>query len=136
MAVIPHNRTWETWAPVVARLILGGQFLLGAAFKIPGTQGFMMEVAQSTQMGIPMAAMFVTLAFVLEVVAAFALILGFHARAAACVLAFFTLALAIIFYSNLSDPMTMGMFVSHLGLIAGLLFVSVYGAEKFAVRKD
>lgn len=136
MASIPHTRWWEVGAPVVARLLIGGQFLMGALYKIPGTQGFAMEVGQSAAMGMPYASAYVTIAFALEVVCALAIILGWHARAAACVLAFFTLALAIIFYGNFSDPMTMGMFVSHMGLIAGLLFISVYGAKSFAVRKD
>lgn len=136
MASIPHTRWWEIWAPVVARVLIGGQFLMGALFKIPGTQGFAMEVGQSAAMGMPFAAVYVSIAFVLETVCALAIILGWHARAAACVLAFFTFALAIIFYSNFSDPLTMGMFVSHLGLIAGLLFISVYGAKNFALRKD
>lgn len=136
MASIPHTRWWEVGAPVVARIIIGGQFLMGAMYKIPGSQGFTMEVGQSAAMGMSYASLYVTIAFALEVVCALAIILGWHARAAACVLAFFTLALAIIFYGNLSDPMTMGMFVSHMGLIAGLLFISVYGAKNFAVRKD
>jgi putative oxidoreductase len=134
---LPHfSRPYETWAPFVARLIFGGQFLLGASFKIPGTAGFAGEVAMSAQMGLPYTAIFVALAFLLEVVCGVALIIGWHTRHAAMVLAVFTLALAIIFYGNLSDPMTMGMFVSHLGLIAGLLYVSVYGAQKVAVQKD
>lgn len=134
---LPHfSRPYETWAPFVARLLFGGTFLMGAAFKIPTTQGFGMEVAMSAQMGLPYATYFVAVAFLLEVVAGVALIIGWHTRHAAMVLAVFTLALAIIFYSNFSDPMIMGEFVSHLGLIAGLLYVSVYGAQKVAVQKD
>jgi putative oxidoreductase len=134
---LPHfSRPYETWAPFVARLLFGFQFLLGAFFKIPGTPGFAGEVAMSAQMGLPFATYFVALAFLLEVVCGVALIIGWHTRHAAMVLAVFTLALAVIFYSNLSDLMTMGMFVSHLGFIAGLLYVSVYGAQKVAVMKD
>jgi len=133
----PHHYSfYERYAPVLARLIFGGQFLLGAAFKIPGTSGFAMETAQTAAMGLPYATIFVGIAFVLEVVCALCLIFGYRARAAAFVLAVFTLSLAIIFYGNISDPMTMGMFVSHLGFIAGLLYVSVYGAKTFALRKD
>jgi len=132
-----HYSLYERFAPVVARLIFGGQFLLGAAFKIPGTQGFAGEVAMTAAEGLPYATIFVGIAFVVEVVCALCIILGYRARAAAFVLAAFTLSLAIIFYtSNLSDPMMFGAFISHLGFIAGLLYVSVYGAKTFALRKD
>ncbi len=136
MAVIPHTRWYETWAPVVARVLLGGLFLMGAAFKIPGSHGFAMEAGMTAATGVPLASIAVLLAFLLEVIGALAIILGWHARAAACVLAFYTLALGIIFYANFSDPMVMGEFISHLGLVAGLLFVSVYGAKTFAIRRD
>jgi putative oxidoreductase len=134
---LPHfSRTYETWAPLVARLLFGFQFLLGASFKIPGTPGFAAEAGMTAAMGVPYAEVFVFFAFVLEVVCALALIVGWHTRHAAVVLAVFTLALAFIFYNNFSDPMTMGMFVSHLGFVAGLLYVSVYGAKSLAVQRD
>lgn len=131
-----HSRFYETWAPVVARVLFGGTFLLGASFKIPGTQGFTMESGMTAATGVPYADIFVFLAFLIEVILGICLIIGWHTRKAAVVLALFTLALAIIFYSNLSDLQTMGMFVSHLGLVAGLLYVSVYGAKRVALQKD
>jgi putative oxidoreductase len=131
-----YSRAYENWAPVVGRVLFGALFLMGAAFKMPGTQGFLMESGMTAAAGVPYAHIAVALAFVLEVVAGLALIVGCHARAAAFTLAIFTLALAIIFYSNWSDPMIMGQFVSHLGLIAGLLYISVFGATYAAVRKD
>lgn len=136
MASIPHARWWEMCAPVVARVLLGGLFLMGAAFKIPGTKGFVMESGMAAAAGVPFATILVGLAFLVEVIGGLAIILGWHARAAASVLAVFTLGLAIIFYSNFSDPMVMGQFISHLGLVAGLLFVSVYGAKNCAIKKD
>ncbi len=129
-------RIYERWAPFAARVLFGSTFLMGAAFKIPGTQGFVMESGMAAGMGLPYATIFVGLAFVVEVVGGLLVILGWHARAAALVLAVFTLALALIFYTNFSDQMVMGQFISHLGLIAGLLYVSVYGAQTIAIRKD
>lgn len=127
---------YQKWAPVVARIIFGLQFLLGASFKIPGTPFFAGEVAQTAAVGVPFPMVAVLLAFVLEVVLGLMLVFGWHARKAAMILAPYVLLLAVLFYRNLSDPMTMGMFVSHLSFIAGLLYVSVYGAQHFAVRKD
>lgn len=129
-------RAYEKWAPVIARIAFGLQFLLGAAFKIPGTPMFGMEVAQTAAAGVPLATVAVLLAFILEAAAGLMLVFGWHARKAAFVLAPYVLLLALIFYRNIADPMIMGEFVSHLAFIAGLLYVSVYGAQHFAVRKD
>jgi putative oxidoreductase len=130
-----HSQWFETWAPFAARLIFGFQFLLGAFFKLPWT-GFAGEVAATSAAHVPYASVFVSLALLLEIAGALCLIFGWHARKAAIVFAIYVLALGIIFYSNLSDLQTMGMFVSHLSTVAGLLFVSVYGAQHFALRKD
>lgn len=136
MTLPPFVRSYEHWAPVVARVVFGAMFLMGASYKIPGTEGFLVESGMTAAAGIPFATVAVFLAFVLEVVAGIALVIGWQARRAGFVLAVFTLALAFIFYGNLADPMVMGQFVSHLGLVAGLLYVSVYGARHAAVRKD
>jgi putative oxidoreductase len=128
-----HSSVYERYAPFLARLIFGFQFLIGALFKVLWHQA---EVAQTAAVGVPFPELAVWLAFVLEVVLALALIVGYHTRIAAFTLAVYTFALALIFYNNLADPMTMGMFISHLGFIAGLLYVSVYGARSFALRKD
>lgn len=136
MHLPPYSRAYENWAPVLGRVILGGLFLMGASMKIPGTEGFVMEAGMTAAAGFPFATVAVFLAFVLEVLGGLALIVGFQARRAALLLALFTLLLAFVFYRDFSDPMIMGQFVSHLGLIAGLLFVSVYGARHAAVSKD
>ncbi|KND49377.1 MAG: putative membrane protein [Parcubacteria bacterium C7867-008] len=131
-----RTRVYEQWAPVIARIILGAMFLMGASFKIPGTGGFGMETQMTADAGVPFAMIAVLLAFIIEVVAGLCLVVGYHAREAAFILAGFTLILAFVFYRNFADPMTMGQFVSHLGLIAGLIYVSVYGAQHVAVRRD
>jgi putative oxidoreductase len=152
MKFLHTSRLYGIWAPFIARLFFGFQFLLGAAFKIPGTTGFAMEVTQTASAGVPFANVAVFLAFVLEVLGGLMLIVGFRARLAAFLLAGFTAILAFVFYrggfgvlvtlisggvvSDPSDYMTMGMFVSHLAFIAGLLFVSVYGAKSLALKRD
>ena len=130
------SKAFEMYAPVVARVIFGLQFLMGATFKIPGTEGFVREAAMTAAAGWPLASVSVFLAFVLEVGAGLMLVLGWHTRAAAFMLAAFTLILAFLFYRNFSDQMVMGAFISHIAFVAGLLYVSVYGAKTFALRKD
>jgi putative oxidoreductase len=129
----PYSRSFEIWAPFVARLIFGFQFLLGAVFKVTWHAA---EVSQTAAVGVPFPELAVWAAFVLEVALGLALIVGYRVRQVGLILALYVLLLALIFYRNVADPMVMGMFVSHLGFIAGLLYVSVYGAQHIAVKKD
>jgi uncharacterized membrane protein YphA (DoxX/SURF4 family) len=108
--MVPYSRAYEHWAPAVARWIFGLQFLIGALFKITWHSA---EVAQTAAVGVPLPEIAVWLAFIWEVVAGISLIIGWKA-----------------------DPMVMGEFISHLSFIAGLLYVSVYGAQHIAVKKD
>lgn len=131
--MLPYSRAYETWAPFAARLIFGFQFLVGALFKVTWHAA---EVGQTAAVGVPFAEVAVWLAFVLELGAGIALIVGYRVRTVAFVLALYVLLLALLFYNQVTDPMIMGQFISHLAFIAGLLYVSVYGAQHVAVKKD
>lgn len=134
---LPHYiRAYENWAPVVARIIFGLQFLLAASFKIPGTIGFTAEAQYAAAAGLPLATIAVAIAFVLEVLAGVSLILGWKVRTMAFLLSGYVLLIALLFYRNIADPAMLGQFVSHLGLIAGLSYVAVYGARHFAISRD
>jgi putative oxidoreductase len=132
---LPHlTPTYERWAPFIARLIFGGAFLMSAFYKIPGSESYTMQVNMSDAAGLPFAGLLVTLAFVLELIAGICLIVGFHVRTAAAALAVFVLLIALTFYRDLSDMTQFPLFMSCLELIAGLIYVSVYGAQSVAVK--
>lgn len=133
--VLPHlTPIYEKWAPVAARVIFGGIFLMSAFFKIPGTEMFQMQVEMSAQAGIPLPLVAVFLAFVLEVVAGIALVVGWQTRTAAASLIVFTVLIALFFFRNLADQAQFVSFMGCVQLIAGLLYVSVYGAQSMAVK--
>ena len=127
---------YETWAPTIARIIFGLVFLMSASFKIPGSESFAMQVEMSAAVGIPLAYVAVVLAFILEVVGGVALVIGWQSRLFAFLLAGFVMLIAVFFYRNLSDQATMGLFINCLTLACGLVYVSVYGAQHVAVKKD
>lgn len=132
---LPHQyRAYEKWAPVAARVLIAVAFLVGAFFKLPGTDGFAMESQMTADAGVPFADIAVFLAFILEVAGGIALIVGYKTRLVAFVLTLFVILLTAIFHMNFADPMTLGAFVSHLSLIGGLLYVSVYGAQRVALE--
>src|SRR4051812_4421853 len=114
MNFLYNTRAYEAWAPVVARVLFAVPFLVGAYFKLPGSAMSAAEVAQTAAAGVPLASAAVMLAFILEVAAGIALIIGWQTRAWAFVLALYVLLLAAIFYHDFSNLMVFGMFVSHL----------------------
>src|SRR5882724_9692034 len=104
--MIPFNRAYEDWAPVVARLFLAIQFGVAALFKI---MGFGMEVSQTAAAGVPLANVAVAAALVLEVAGVVALLFGWRIRFISMLLAGYVALLAVIFYHNWSDPMLIGL---------------------------
>ena len=127
---------FERWAPFAARFMLAISFLFSAVGKIPGSESFTMEVGMSADAGLPFASVMITLAFILEIVCSGMLIIGFHARIAATLLAGFTFLIGLTFVRDLSDQTQMMIFFSCMNLIAGLLYVAVYGAKTLAVHPD
>jgi putative oxidoreductase len=137
MSYPPFNPIYEQWAPFLGRLILGGAFVFGALWKIPGTEMFAMQVGQTAAVGWPLATISVSLAFILEAVGGLALILGWKTRFFALVFVLYVALLTVLFnLPDMSDPMSIGTFVNHLIFIAGLLYVSVYGAKSIAIKAD
>ncbi len=136
MNFLYNTRSYEAWAPVAGRVLLAVPFLVGALFKIPGTQGFGMEASMTAQVGVPLATVAVFLAFVLELVAAIGFIIGWKVRPITAILIPYVILLTWLFHFNFSTPTDIGFFVDHLVLIGGLLYLSVYGAKHAAVQKD
>ena len=131
-----YNLNYEHWAPVVGRVLFALLFLVGALFKIPFTAGFAMESGMTAAHYVPLPNVAVFIGFVIEVVAAAALIVGYRTRMVAFWLMLYTILLTLIFHSGFESPDALGQFISHLGLIAGLLYMSVYGAQYAARERD
>lgn len=127
------SRPYETWAPVAGRMLFGFIFLMAASSKIPGTESFALQVAMTGAMGVPFAYIAVVLAFLLEAVGGLALVLGWNTRLFAFLLTILMVILTGVFHSSFTDPMTVANFMTHVGMIAGLLYVSTYGAQKVAL---
>ena len=131
-----YSRAYEIWVPTIVRVVFGLIFLMSAYFKIPGSESFHMQVEMSGAVGIPFPLIAVILAFVLEVVAGIALVIGWQTRTAALALAVFVMLIAVFFYRNWSDQAVFGLFMSCITQAGGLLYLSVYGARHIAVAKD
>jgi putative oxidoreductase len=62
-----------------------------------------------------------------EVLGSLAIVLGWKTRAAACLMAGFSLLTAVIFHNNLADQIQMIMFFKNLSIAGGFLVLAVNG---------
>jgi putative oxidoreductase len=114
----------------IGRVLLALLFLVAGFGKIAApaaTQAYIAAV------GLPLPLLGYILAVVVEVGAGLALLVGFQTRAAAVVLAVFTLATAVLFHNNLADQNTFIHFLKNLAIAGGLLQVAAFGSGRLSV---
>jgi len=127
MSLVPFDQRYERWAPRVARVLLAIQFAVAAYYKLTM---FSVQVGQTAAVGVPLPQVAVALGLLLELTAIAALVTGWQLRRISVVLGAYVALLAVLFYRDWSDPMKFGFFISHLGLVAACLYVSVYGSKR------
>lgn len=114
-------------AAPLARAMLGAIFLVSGVGKIgayAATQGYM------EAMGVPGALLPAVIA--LEIAAPLALVAGVEARAAAFLLAGFSLLSAVLFHGDLADQMQQIMFLKNVAIAGGLLMIVAGGPGAFS----
>jgi len=119
---------FQDLAAPVGRVLLALMFVLAGLNKISGyagMQGYM------ESMGVPGALLPVVIA--LEVLGGLVLMLGWHTRLTAFLLAGFTLLATFIFHSNLGDQTQMLFFMKNLSIAGGLLLVVSHGAGPYSI---
>jgi len=120
----------QKYVPVVARTFLTVIFLRSGTSKIFGFAG---TVEQLAGQGVPLPAVTLAVSICLEVLGALSVILGFKARWGAIALIVFLVPTTLIFHTDFSIPGEGNQFFKNLGLIGGLLLVSVWGAGPVSI---
>jgi len=121
-------KTFQDLAAPAGRILLALMFLIAGINKISGyagMQGYM------ESMGVPGALL--PLVIALEVLGGITLMLGWHTRVTAFLLAGFTLLATLIFHSNLGDQTQMLFFLKNLSVAGGLLMVVSHGAGPYSI---
>jgi putative oxidoreductase len=114
--------TTQNLADLAGRILLAAMFLIAGIQKVggyAGTQGYM------EAMGVPGALL--PLVIALEVGGAIAIILGWHTRLFALLLAGFTLLSALVFHRASDDPMQAILFMKNLAIAGGFLLLVARG---------
>jgi putative oxidoreductase len=120
----------KTYSPLIARLFIGGFFLLAGVGKvadIAGTAGYIQSVGLPGFLAWP-AALF-------EIVVGISLILGFKVRLVALAGAAFCLVTAVFFHNNFADQTQMIMFLKNFSIAGAFLMFFANGAGALAVDK-
>ena len=123
-----HMNLLQTIAAPLGRVLISMMFLTSGISKISGyaaTQGYM------EAMGVPGALL--PLVIAVEVLGGLAVMLGWHTRIAAFLLAGFTLLSGILFHANFGDQMQMIMFMKNLAIAGGFLMIVSLGGGAYAL---
>lgn len=108
---------------------LGGRILLASLFLLSGLTkltSYGATAAYMTATGVSAALLPIVIAT--EVLGSLAVILGWHTRIAALLLAGFTLLAAALFHNNLGDQIQMIMFLKDVSITGAFLMLVANGA--------
>jgi putative oxidoreductase len=120
--------TLQSLAAPLGRILLSLIFVQSGLNKIvnyAGTQGYMESA------GVPGGLL--PLVIAVEVAGGLAVILGWHARLAAFLLAGFSLLSGLLFHGNFADQMQMILLMKNVALAGGFLMIVSHGAGPFSV---
>ena len=120
----------KTYSPLIARLLIGGFFLLAGVGKvadIAGTAGYIQSVGLPGFLAWPAA--------IFEIVLGLALIVGYQTRMAALAGAAFCIFTAVLFHNNFADQTQMVMFLKNFSIAGAFLMFVANGAGKLALDK-
>ncbi len=115
---------------------LGGRILLASLFLLSGLSkltSYGATAAYMTATGVPAALLPIVIAT--EVLGSLAIILGWHTRMTAFLLAGFTLLAAALFHNNLGDQMQMIMFLKDISITGAFLMLVANGAGPLSLDR-
>jgi putative oxidoreductase len=122
--------------------ILLGRFLLGLYFLLPGIHKILQfdtMLAYMERHEVPFTQLLLVVTLVLQIIAGLALIVGFKVRIFAFVLAALTIVINVYMHNfwNLPEGGDVARetqnFVKNLGIFAGLLVLSGFGAGPYSI---
>ncbi len=124
---------------IFGRLLLGLYFLVPGLMKISGFSD--MQIYMSMH-GVPFVIPLLLMTIVLQIGAGLGVILGFHTKISALILAGLTLLICFYmhdfwnFYEGVSQQHELQNLIKNLGILAGLLILAARGAPKFSLDKN
>lgn len=121
-------KTLQDISAPVGRVLIALTFVTGGWNKIGGYEG---TQAYMDSMGVP--GMLLPLVIAVELLGGLAIILGWHTRKAAFLLAGFTLLAGWFFHGNFDDMMQMILFMKNVAIAGGFLMLVAHGAGPYSL---
>lgn len=132
------STTLQTCGPLVGRILIAPLFLLSAFHKITG---FSAVAATMAKAGMPATEVLLIGAIVLELGGGLMVLLGWHARWGALMLAMFTIAATLVFHNFWAVDAAqyrgqLNHFMKNLAILGGLAYVMAAGSGPFSLGKE
>lgn len=121
----------QSYALLLGRVLLGLIFVMSGISKITGFESTQQYMASH---GIPLTAVFLVGAIVVEILGGLSIILGLWARAGAAALVLFLIPATVIFHTEFGQRTQMIMFLKNLSIMGGLLLLMAHGTKQYALR--
>ena len=118
----------EILSAPLGRLLISFMFLmsgLNKAGNYSNTSGWMESMGVSSSI--------LPLVILLEIIGAFAIIVGWHTKITAFLLAGFSIISALIFHSDFSNQVEMIMFMKNIAIAGGFLILVANGAGNYSL---
>src|ERR1700733_13476638 len=123
-------------APAVAGpVVLLGRLLFALIFVMAGPNHFASQtIGYAASQGVPLASIVVPFSGVLAIVGGLSILLGYHARIGAWLIALFLVGVTPMMHKfwTVSDPMMhqmqMIMFMKNMSMLGGALLISQFGS--------
>ena len=116
---------------LIGRVFISALFLISAYNKI-----FNLESSMGWMEGFGVPSFFIFPAIAIEIILPLLVIVGYHARLAAGVLAIFCLITAFLFHFDFSDQSQFVSFLKNIGLAGGFLFIVANGTKDWAIDRE
>lgn len=129
---VQESKGYELWAPVLGRVLIAALFIMGGIGKIMGFAG---SVGYAEAFNVPFPEIAIIIAIIVELGGGLMILFGLWTRFAAFMISAFLIVVTLIFHTNFADSSQMTQFLKNAAIIGGLLYVSVYGAHKAALKK-
>ena len=129
--MIKNNKIFliiETLSAPLGRLLISFMFLmsgLNKAGNYSNTSGWMESMGVSSSI--------LPLVILLEIIGAFAIIVGWHTKITAFLLGGFSIISALIFHSDFSNQVEMIMFMKNFAIAGGFLILVANGAGNYSL---
>ena len=126
-ASVTTEATLVRYLPLIGRVMIAAIFILSGLSKLAAPAA---TIAYIASVGLPLPAVALAGAVVVEVIGGLVLISGYRVRTVAAVLAVFSLVTAAFFHNHLADQNQFIHFFKNVAMAGGLLQIVAFGKSR------